>query len=461
MESRWARSRERKHRFISAFRSLRIPIMTALGIFVAAFFLIPLAFNGISGPTGMALAADAPASQPSPSLLPSPSPTPIPADIQAGVVPATDAPPSPSAPETSPTADPETAYAELAYGMTDEQVKSIQQKLMDLFYMESDEPTDYFGTETEAALRRFQHSHYMKETGVADANTQAVLFSRSAKPYVLEKGYTGEDVRTLQSRLRELGYYDAKLNGYFGTATQRALSAFQKKNGLSADGRADFDTRELVYSPNARPAVDPTEPPSPTPTRTPKVTPTPTKTPKSNPTETPNTTRTEKPTATPTMGSGWEPIDPDETGNPTSPTNAPVYTQTPIDPGGDVDGFIGVARDQLGKPYVYSTEGPSTFDCSGLVYYCLRAVGVNVSRYSASGFSQVASWTTVYGKENLRPGDLLFYKSDGSSSTYVTHVAIWLGGNQLLHASTSAGKVCVTSWSTWSDNNFLFAKRVF
>ncbi|HPK14696.1 MAG TPA: peptidoglycan-binding protein [Clostridia bacterium] len=457
MESKWAFRRERKHRLISALRSLRIPIMTALGIFVAAFFLIPLAFNGISGPSSMALAADAPPASAAPASPVSPIPSPPNASetAQPGVVPETDMPGETSpAPETGQTADPETDYARLAYGETDRQVQSIQQRLMNLFYMESDEPTDYFGAETEAALKRFQRSHYMKETGVADPLTQAVLFSQSAKPYVLEKGYTGEDVRTLQARLEELGYYSDKLNGYFGTATQRALSVFQTKNGLAADGCADIETRERIYSPNARPAVDP---PTPSPARTPKPSPTPTKTPKGSPTAAP--TNAQEPTAAPT-GGAWGPIGSDAPGG-ASPTDAPAYTQTPIEPGGNVEAFIAVARDQLGKGYVLGTEGPDTFDCSGLVVYCLRAVGMKVSRYTASGFSQVNSWATVYGKENLRPGDLLFYKSDGSSSAYVTHVAIWLGGNQLLHASTSAGKVCVASWSTWSDNNFLFAKRVF
>ncbi|HWQ57593.1 MAG TPA: peptidoglycan-binding protein [Clostridia bacterium] len=449
MESKWGKKRERRLRAKSAFRSLRIPIMTALGTFAAAFFVIPLAFNGLSLPESLALAADAPVAV----VSPSPSPTPAPESAQPGVLPAVQTPqPTSSASQVGQTADAGTAYATLAFGDTNAQIALIQQRLMALFYMDSDEPTDYFGPATEAALQRFQRTHYMKETGVADANTQAVLFSASAKPYVIEKGYEGDDVLTLQTRLHELGYYDAKLNGYFGTATERALTAFQAKNSLAADGRADFDTRELIFSPDARPAIDPTPTPKPTPTRTPK----PTATQKPS---TPKPSTSAKPTATP--DGGWDPIDTDTPADTQTPTDAPAYTQTPINPGGSVDDFIAVAKQQLGKRYVYSTEGPDTFDCSGLIYYCLRAVGVNVSRYSASGFSKVSFWATVYDKENLRPGDLLFYKTDGSSSTNVTHVAIWLGGNQLLHASTSAGQICITSWGTWSNNNFLFAKRVF
>lgn len=440
METKWKLKRERRNRVKGVLLSLRIPILTALGIFAVAFFVIPLAFNGFGAPGSMALEIDAPVATPS-----APSPTPLPEGTPGGVRPAAEETPdvTPSAPEATQTEN--AAYAQLEFGSTAAQVARIQQRLMDLWYMDSDEPTEYFGPATEAALMRFQRTHYMKETGVADSQTQAVLFSESAKPYVIEKGYAGDDVLTLQSRLEELGYYGEKLNGYFGTATYRALTAFQKKNGLSSDGRADFDTRERIFSPAAKPAVDPTPTPTPKPTKSAK------------PTSTPKPSSSSKPSSAPssTPSGGWS-----DPGTP-SRTDEPAYTQTPVNPGGGVSAFIEVAKQQLGKRYVYSTEGPDTFDCSGLIYYCLRAVGVSTGRYSASGFSQVGSWTTVYGKENLRPGDLLFYKSDGSSSTYVTHVAIWLGGNQLLHASTSAGQICITSWGSWSANNFLFAKRVF
>ena len=265
---------------------------------------------------------------------------------------------------------------------------------------------------------------------------------------MIEKGYSGEDVKTIQNRLSELGYYFDKTNGYFGTATLRALTAFQTKNGLEADGKADLETRELILSPDARPAIDPT--PTPTPTKTPK--PSPTKTPKPSSTPKPGASTAPAPTET---VFDWNAPGGQETSNPTT------YTPDPVIVNGSVSDFIAVAKNQIGKPYILSTEGPDSFDCSGLVYYCLRAVGVKIGRYSANSFSKLDQWATVYGKENMQPGDLIFYKSNGSSSTYVTHVAIWLGGNTLLHASTSAGRVCLTSWGTWSENNFLFAKRVF
>lgn len=50
------------------------------------------------------------------------------------------------------------------------------------------------------------------------------------------QGSTGEQVRTIQDKLKRWGYYDGKVDGIFGSGTRKAVVAFQKKNGLAADG---------------------------------------------------------------------------------------------------------------------------------------------------------------------------------------------------------------------------------
>lgn len=439
------------------FKRIRIPLFTVAGILLTAFIIIPLDFRLNEIPAGDASVAVAAQRE---TAAPEASPSDAEPMFAALFADETEALPSPGL--TPAAAEPAESYTLLTSGDTSEQVRNIQQRLMELLYMESDETTDYFGEATVAALRRFQRTHHLNETGEADEITQRILFSEGATPYIIIEGYSGNDVLTLQSRLDELGYYAGKLNGYFGAATYKALSAFQTKNSMVSSGEADYLTRELIYSPSALPAIDPT--PTPTPTATPKPTPTPRITATSKPTATPKPAAG---TATPggSEGTGWgEQLEstavPIVTAEPTA-TQAAQYTADPIVSNGNVEDFIDVAMNQLGKPYIYSTEGPDSFDCSGLVYYCLRSVGISISRYSSSGLSQVSSWETVNGKGNLRRGDLIFYKTNGSSSDKVTHVAIWLGGNSLIHASASAGKICTTTWSTWSDDNFLFAKRVF
>jgi len=69
----------------------------------------------------------------------------------------------------------------------------------------------------------------------------------------LHNGSQGEKVWQLQERLKELGYYTGEVDGQFGPGTKEAVIAFQKKNGLDADGLAGEETQKVLYSENAVP----------------------------------------------------------------------------------------------------------------------------------------------------------------------------------------------------------------
>lgn len=439
-----------------ALRSARTPFIAVVAVALFALVGVPLMLNGTILESGLPARA-ALAEPPRPSLSPAPPPTP-------SSTPAPTLEPTASAKEEEPIQArfDVASYTDIEPGVDMAAIINIQSRLMELGYMESAEPTEHFGPATQEAVKRFQNSHYITVTGALDALTQAVLFSSSAKLYVLNEGDKGDEVSQLQARLGDLSYYEDKENGYFGTATARALSAFQVKNGLSATGSADEETRALIYSPRAVPAVEPTPTPTPKPTKTPKP------------------TRSPKPTSTPSSGVNWPgttsggwnvpnpdpqtqtPVPTDSAWNP-QPIQTAAPTQNPFDgetlASADVSGFLAVARMQEGKPYIYSTEGPNSFDCSGFVYYSLRSVGVKVKRYSAAGFSELGAWQTIQGKANLIPGDLIFFRNDSSAA--ISHTGIWLGGNSYIHASSSAGRVVVSTWSDWSARNFMMGKRVF
>ncbi len=70
---------------------------------------------------------------------------------------------------------------------------------------------------------------------------------------VLRTGSRGEDVKTLQGRLHDLGYYTDEIDGQFGAATKAAVIDFQRANGLEADGMVGSETKALLYSVEARP----------------------------------------------------------------------------------------------------------------------------------------------------------------------------------------------------------------
>lgn len=90
------------------------------------------------------------------------------------------------------------------------------------------------------------------------------------------------------------------------------------------------------------------------------------------------------------------------------------------------------ARAQLGKPYVWGATGPGSFDCSGLALRAWEAAGVQLprtSREQATAGQQVP-------RAQAQPGDLLFWSSNGQVSG-VHHVALYLGGNQIIEAPTT------------------------
>ncbi len=83
---------------------------------------------------------------------------------------------------------------------------------------------------------------------------------------MLHNGAKGEDVEKLQSRLKELGFYNGEVDGQFGNGTKAAVTLFQSQNGLEADGIVGPATKDLLFSDQAKHVViTPTPPPTPTP----------------------------------------------------------------------------------------------------------------------------------------------------------------------------------------------------
>lgn len=360
-------------------------------------------------------------------------------------------------------------------------VETLHERLIELGYLESDEPTTVFSESTAAAVSLFQRTMNIAQTGIADSELQECLFSADAVSYETKNGDTGADIKSMQARLKELGYYTGKVNGCFGTATEEALRAFQKKNRLDVDGVFGSDDRDLLFSLDAKPAIDPTPTPRPTPkptkkpvtTKKPETTKKPTSTTKPKATATPKPTKEPKATASPTPAApGDNPavtaVPADDGTVKTTPTPAPTKepepTATPADGkksyGSGINGMIACAEDQLGKKYVLGDEGPNTFDCSGLVYYCLKNAGVKTSRCNARSFAKNEKWTLISDMGDLKRGDLLFFKDD--KKDYVTHTGIYIGGGTMIDASSSNGKVvkrsCTTSY--WK-RNFVCGRRVF
>ena len=103
--------------------------------------------------------------------------------------------------------------------------------------------------------------------------------------------------------------------------------------------------------------------------------------------------------------------------------------------GGAARTAVDTALAQLGDPYVWAAAGPDAFDCSGLVQYAYAAAGVRLP-HSSTMQSQMG---TPVSRSQLQPGDLVFFYSP------VSHVGIYVGDGQMVHASTYGQPVKVAS----------------
>jgi peptidoglycan DL-endopeptidase CwlO len=95
-----------------------------------------------------------------------------------------------------------------------------------------------------------------------------------------------------------------------------------------------------------------------------------------------------------------------------------------------VQAFLSAALSRVGLPYVWGGSGPSVFDCSGLVQWSLRQAGVVMPRVA----SDQARTGPLISLTDLAPGDLLFYHTDSTAPTYISHVAIYLGNGMMEQA---------------------------
>ena len=111
-------------------------------------------------------------------------------------------------------------------------------------------------------------------TGPAAATTPAVA-TPSPTPKTMRLGFQGEAVRTVQKKLKELGYYTGAIDGDFGEATDKALKAFQKANGLEPDGKVGEQTLKKLNDPKAKTYKQSKATATPKTTATPKATATP------------------------------------------------------------------------------------------------------------------------------------------------------------------------------------------
>jgi cell wall-associated NlpC family hydrolase len=187
---------------------------------------------------------------------------------------------------------------------------------------------------------------------------------------LLKYGMYGDEVKTLQLDLKQLGYFGANNTGYFGSLTRDAVVRFQQANGLAVDGIVGPNTFRKLKKAKLQANI--------------------------------------------------------------------IYT----------------AKRYIGAPYKWGGQSPAGFDCSGFSSFLFAQNGLTIPRVSTDQFNS----GTPVNKAQLEAGDLVFF------STYKpgpSHLGIYLGNGQFIHASTSKGVIISSMSNSYWAERYLGARSYF
>lgn len=144
-------------------------------------------------------------------------------------------------------ADTETSNELLSINDEGEKIRALQEQLNGAGFHVTDQPTTYFGPQTEAAVEEFQQEYELSIDGVAGPETLAKLDEvqeeeENTDPGLLKAGSTGQAVVDLQEDLHQLEYFQGTYTEEYNSETSDAVAAFQREHGLAIDGIAGPNT---------------------------------------------------------------------------------------------------------------------------------------------------------------------------------------------------------------------------
>ncbi|MBY6037117.1 peptidoglycan-binding protein [Fictibacillus nanhaiensis] len=293
----------------------------------------------------------------------------------------------------------------LKLNTTGKEVRKLQEDLKLLGFFTFYKTTEFYGTITTEAVRKFQLSQKLKATGVADAatldrvqkqvaakkkaaaltptppkNTPSPSVPPSQETVQLKFGSRGAEVVQLQTRLKNLGYFTyPMITDYFGSVTEESVEKFQKENGLPVTGVVTNTVTNKI-------------------------------------------TEVEK-----TKG------------------------QTPKTSDQITINVIANAAELMGVPYQWGGTTTKGFDCSGFIQYIFAKEGVQLPRTTAQMWNE----TTPVSEPVV--GDLVFFETYTAGPS---HLGIYIGNNQFVHSGSSTGvTISNLDYKYWQDR-YLGTKRV-
>lgn len=119
------------------------------------------------------------------------------------------------------------------------------------------------------------------------------------------------------------------------------------------------------------------------------------------------------------------------------------------------DRVVATAKKYVGVRYLWGGTSPWGFDCSGYTQYVYKAVGIDINRVVQAQLSN----GVIVAKEDLQAGDLIIFSNTGSYG-YASHIGIYLGNGQLIHASETKGITIVSLSNTYFASHYQCGIRV-
>ena len=281
-------------------------------------------------------------------------------------------------------------------------------------------PDGVMGRATVSAIKAFQQANGLTRDGALGPVTRDMILSGKAQEMVLQLGDYGTDVKNMQTRLAKLNYLSsANATGYFGEITEDAVRAFQKRAGLTADGKVGGVTLTMMNSSSAKKAAS-----------------------------APSTKKETKSSGSSSSGSS--------SGSSSSGSSSGISDKS------GVEKLVALAESKIGSKYVRGAKGPSSFDCSGFVYWCLKNAGVSTSYMTSIMWRSTSRFSRFTDMGSIQRGDILVFSGESDSSG---HVGIYLGGGKMVDASSSEGEVrqsssVLSSGGYWT-RHFICAYHVF
>lgn len=291
-------------------------------------------------------------------------------------------------------------------GDENDEILKYQQRLNQLGYLTS-KPDGKYGNDTVLAVKHFQDINGIIADGYMGPATKELLMSGDAQEYCIKTGDRGSDVENIQTYLKKLKYLKS-VTGYFGSDTYDAVINFQKRNGLSTDGKVGSQTINKLLSDNAK------------------------------------SWNGSSSGGSSHSGSGSS----HSGGSNTGDNDESGYSS-----GSMVNRIISIAKSKIGSRYVYGAKGPNTFDCSGFVYWVLNRAGIRQSYMTSYSWQSTGRYQRISSMSSIRRGDIISFRG---------HVGIALGNGQMVDASSSQGRVRITSInSSYWLNHFECAYRIY